>query len=159
MIQKDWMIQEGVRKKPRAMCPGLKIVVIVALGTESWIESCLGGLWSPTVVVGILRDIGVANQRPVHTLGIEHTRILACALEHHVESQSLPLGSEMELVIDARSGGMTDGYHIVLIYLFVAIHILILHITRNHGREGLSRRACSTVRRQSILLPLPHYYI
>ena len=80
----DWMIQEGVRKKPRAMCPGLKIVVIVALGTESWIESCLGGLWSPTVVVGILRDIGVANQRPVHTLGIEHTRILACALEHHV---------------------------------------------------------------------------
>ena len=46
----------------------------------------------------------------------------------------------MELVIDARSGGMTDGYHIVLIYLVVAIHILILHVTRNHGREGLSRR-------------------
>ena len=46
----------------------------------------------------------------------------------------------MELVIDARSGGMTDGYHVVLINLVVAIHILILHITRNHGREGLSRR-------------------
>ena len=104
------------------------IVIVVAIGTESWIESGLCGLRCPTIVVGILRDVGVADERPVHSLGIEHTRILTCTLEHHVESQSLPLCSKVELIVDAWSGGVTDGNLIVLIYLAIIIDVGILDV-------------------------------
>ena len=85
----------------------------------------------PTVVIRILRNGSIVNQRPVHTLCVKNRTVVAGTLEECIHSEAFPFSTETEVVENFRSPGAVANSHLVVCVNYtVVVNIFILDIAR-----------------------------